>query len=92
VEARDNVDILADAGLLLGTGIAVLRQLLDTKARSEEDVRSLTNSPLLGAVAFDQRVPRHPVILRGRAAETSNPSCRLRCARSRRAGSLKGPR
>jgi polysaccharide biosynthesis transport protein len=51
-------------GLLLGTGIAVLRQMLDTKVRSEEDVRTLTDTPILGVVAFDQKVPRHPVILR----------------------------
>jgi polysaccharide biosynthesis transport protein len=51
-------------GLLLGTGIAVLRHLLDTKVRSEQDVRALTDSPILGVVAFDQKVPNHPVILR----------------------------
>jgi len=51
-------------GLLLGLGMAVLRQVLDTKIRSEQDVRTLTNSPILGVVAFDQEVPRHPVILR----------------------------
>ena len=51
-------------GLLLGTGIAVLRQMLDTKVRSEQDVRALTDTPILGIVAFDQKVPRHPVILR----------------------------
>ena len=50
-------------GLLLGFGIAVLRKLLDTKVRSEQDVRALTDHPILGVVAFDQEVPRHPVIL-----------------------------
>lgn len=51
-------------GLLLGTGIAILRHLLDTKVRSEQDVRALTDRPILGVVAFDQKLPRHPVILR----------------------------
>jgi len=51
-------------GLVLGMGVAVLRQLLDTKVRSEQDVRALTDAPILGVVAFDQQVPRHPVILR----------------------------
>jgi len=51
-------------GLLLGVGVAVLRKLLDTKIRSEHDVRALTVSPILGVVAFDQAVPRHPIILR----------------------------
>jgi capsular exopolysaccharide synthesis family protein len=51
-------------GLLLGFGFAVLRKLLDTKVRTEQDVRALTDHPILGVVAFDQEVPRHPVILR----------------------------
>ena len=51
-------------GLLLGIGFAVLRKLLDTKVRTEQDVRALTDHPILGVVAFDQEVPRHPVILR----------------------------
>jgi len=51
-------------GLLLGIGVAILRKLLDTKVRSEQDVRAVTDSPILGVVAFDQAVPRHPVILR----------------------------
>jgi polysaccharide biosynthesis transport protein len=51
-------------GLVLGIGIAVLRQLLDTKVRREQDVRAITDSPILGVVAFDQKIPSHPVILR----------------------------
>jgi succinoglycan biosynthesis transport protein ExoP len=66
-------------GLLLGTGIAVLRHLLDTKIRSEQDVRALTDSPILGVVAFDQKVPRHPVILRDEPlAQPSEAVRRLR--------------
>src|SRR5215207_6068597 len=59
-----NLGIGLLVGLLLGTGSAVLRQLLDTKVRNEQDVRALTDSPILGVVAFDQKVPSHPVILR----------------------------
>jgi capsular exopolysaccharide synthesis family protein len=51
-------------GLLLGLGVAVLRHVLDTKIRSENDVRAMTASPILGVVAYDQDVPSHPVILR----------------------------
>jgi succinoglycan biosynthesis transport protein ExoP len=53
-------------GLLLGLGIAVLRHVLDTKVRNENDVRVLTESPILGVVAYDQEVSSHPVILRDR--------------------------
>jgi capsular exopolysaccharide synthesis family protein len=51
-------------GLLSGLGVAVLRHVLDTKIRNENDVRILTDSPILGVVAYDQEVPTHPVILR----------------------------
>ncbi len=51
-------------GLLLGVGVALLRHILDTKVRSEQDVRSLTESPILGVIAFDDGVPSHPVIMR----------------------------
>jgi polysaccharide biosynthesis transport protein len=53
-------------GLLLGLGVAVLRHVLDTKVRNENDVRALTESPILGVVAYDQEVSSHPVILRDR--------------------------
>jgi len=59
-----NLSLGLIVGLVLGIGIAVLRQVLDTKVRSEQDVRALTESSILGVVAFDQQVPRHPVILR----------------------------
>jgi tyrosine-protein kinase len=51
-------------GLLLGLGVAVLRHVLDTKIRNDDDVRSLSGSPILGVVAYDQDVSSHPVILR----------------------------
>jgi polysaccharide biosynthesis transport protein len=59
-----NIGLGLVLGLVAGVGIAILRQVLDTKIRSEDDVRALTSSPILGVVAFDQEVPRHPVILR----------------------------
>lgn len=51
-------------GLLAGLGVGLLRHVLDTKVRSEQDVRALTDSPVLGVIAFDDGVPSHPVILR----------------------------
>jgi capsular exopolysaccharide synthesis family protein len=51
-------------GLLLGVGIAVMRHVVDTKIRNENDLRVLTDSPILGVVAYDHEVPSHPVILR----------------------------
>lgn len=51
-------------GLFLGAGVALLRHTLDTKVRSEADVRGLTDVSILGVIAFDEGVPAHPVILR----------------------------
>lgn len=51
-------------GLILGLGVAMLRNLLDSKVRSEQDVRALTDTPVLGVIAFDDGVLSHPVILR----------------------------
>jgi capsular exopolysaccharide synthesis family protein len=50
--------------MLLGLGLVMLRHALDTKVRSEADVRAITDSAVLGVIAFDDGVPAHPVILR----------------------------
>jgi Mrp family chromosome partitioning ATPase len=50
--------------LLLGFGIAVLQHVLDTRVRNEDDVHSLTDSPIVGVIAYNQNVSSHPVILR----------------------------
>lgn len=68
-----NLALGAVLGLLLGLGVALLRHVLDTRVRSEQDIRNVTESPLLGMIGFDEKVPDHPVILRdeplGPAAE-----------------------
>jgi polysaccharide biosynthesis transport protein len=51
-------------GTLLGIGVALLRHVLDTKVRTENDIRAVTEAPILGSIAFDERVPSHPVIVR----------------------------
>lgn len=67
--------------LLLGLGVALLRHVRDTKVRSEQDVRALTDSSILGVIAFDQAVPSHPVILR--EDPRSTPAEALRRLRTR---------
>lgn len=52
-------------GVMLGLGVALLRHGLDTRVRGEQDVRVVTDSPLLGAIGFDEKLAQHPVILRG---------------------------
>lgn len=51
-------------GMILGLGVALLRHLLDTRVRNEHDVRAVTDSPLLGTIGYDDKVPNHPIILR----------------------------
>lgn len=50
-------------GLLLGVGVALLRNVLDTKIRGDHDIRALTDQPLLGTIAFDENLPQHPVVV-----------------------------
>lgn len=50
-------------GLLLGAVFALLRHVLDTKIRSEQDVQALTNSAVLGVVPFDPGAASHPVVM-----------------------------
>lgn len=50
-------------GLLLGVGLAVLRDLLDKRVRGEADITAATDEPIIGAVAFDPDAPEHPLII-----------------------------
>ncbi len=45
-----NVALGLLAGLALGIGLAMLRQFLDTRVRSERDVRAVSDRPILGAL------------------------------------------
>ncbi len=50
-------------GLLLGFGIAVLREILDTKVRNEADVHKVTETSIIGTVHYDPDAPDHPLIV-----------------------------
>lgn len=58
-----NLGVGLALGLLLGMAVALLSEALNTKIRGDEDVRAVTDQPLLGAIAFDQEVPSHPVMV-----------------------------
>jgi capsular exopolysaccharide synthesis family protein len=49
-------------GLALGVGTALLRSTLDSRIRSEADVRHATVAPMLGGISFDQDVSRKPLL------------------------------
>jgi tyrosine-protein kinase len=48
-------------GLLLGVGLAVVRELLDTSISSTEDVAQVTPAPVLGRITSDPTAVREPV-------------------------------
>jgi capsular exopolysaccharide synthesis family protein len=50
-------------GLALGIGIAVLREVLDTRVRTQRDVASVTDRPLIGAIPFDPRAKDRALIV-----------------------------
>lgn len=50
-----NLVLGAVAGLVLGLGLALLRELTDLTVRGEDDLRVVTTAPVLGGVPFDAR-------------------------------------
>lgn len=49
-------------GLLVGLGVALLRDLLDTSVRTERDVKGLTDFPVLGTIMLDPDGGKTPLI------------------------------
>ncbi|MBP6994814.1 MAG: polysaccharide biosynthesis tyrosine autokinase [Phycicoccus sp.] len=49
-------------GVLAAVGLALLRDAMDTKVRTKEDLDALTEATVLGVVAFDAEIPKRPVI------------------------------
>jgi capsular exopolysaccharide synthesis family protein len=50
-------------GLALGVGIAVLRETLDNRVRTEDDVEKLSSAPIVGGIAFDSKASQRPLIV-----------------------------
>jgi succinoglycan biosynthesis transport protein ExoP len=50
-------------GLVLGLGVGVLREVLDTRIRGERDVQAITDSPIIGGIAFDPSAVKRPLIV-----------------------------
>lgn len=58
-----NVALGLLVGLALGVGIAVLREVLDTRVRTEDDVARVTDTSVIGTIPFDEDAPKHPLIV-----------------------------
>ncbi|MFC8302307.1 polysaccharide biosynthesis tyrosine autokinase [Specibacter sp. NPDC057265] len=52
-------------GLALGVGAALLRTTLDTRIRSERDLNTITQAPVLGGIAFDADAAKDPLVNAG---------------------------
>jgi capsular exopolysaccharide synthesis family protein len=50
-------------GLLLGLGLALLRDLLDTTIKGERDCAEVTDATVIGGIAFDPEAPKRPLIV-----------------------------
>ena len=50
-------------GLLLGLGLALLRDLLDTTIKGEKDCAEVTEATVLGSIGFDPDAAKRPLIL-----------------------------
>lgn len=52
-------------GLLTGFGVAVLREMFDTRIRSQDDVERTTSAGILGSFAVDASVDDEPLVTHG---------------------------
>ncbi|MEP7192691.1 MAG: polysaccharide biosynthesis tyrosine autokinase [Actinomycetota bacterium] len=50
-------------GLLLGLGLALLRDLLDTTIKNEKDCQEVSDTTVIGGIAFDPDASKHPLIV-----------------------------
>ncbi|MGJ9411589.1 polysaccharide biosynthesis tyrosine autokinase [Aeromicrobium sp. CF4.19] len=58
-----NLGLALVLGLLLGVGIAVLRETLDTRIKSPRDLQEATgDAPALGHISYDKRTPKQPLL------------------------------
>ncbi|PCN47078.1 chromosome partitioning protein [Curtobacterium sp. 'Ferrero'] len=58
-----NVALGLLVGLALGVGIAVLRETLDNRVRTEQDVEKISPKPVVGGIAFDNKASERPLIV-----------------------------
>lgn len=58
------------AGLLLGVGIAAIREILETRVHGEAELRRVTDSAILGGIAFDKDAPHRPLIVQAGSMST----------------------
>ena len=58
-----NLPLGAVLGVVLGLVAAFARHTLDTRIRSVQEVERVSESPNLGAIAFDRTITEHPLVV-----------------------------
>jgi capsular exopolysaccharide synthesis family protein len=58
-----NIGLGLVLGLLLGIGLAVLRDTMDKSVRSVDDVQDAAGAPVIAAIPFDEEAKKSPLIL-----------------------------
>lgn len=62
-----NLGIAALVGLILGTGVAILRDVLDTSIRSPASLEQASGCAVLGVITYDTTAKDHPLIVDNQA-------------------------
>ncbi|NMM23831.1 MAG: polysaccharide biosynthesis tyrosine autokinase [Phycicoccus sp.] len=62
-KTKTNLALGLVLGILLGFGLAVLREVLDTKVRTEADVHKVTDASVIASIGYDADAPQHPLIV-----------------------------
>lgn len=62
-DVRRNLALGLLAGLAIGVGVAFGRHALDTKVRSEADVKALSDRPMLSSIPMDKNTKGKPLTL-----------------------------
>ena len=68
---RRNLEIGAIVGLLLGAGLALLRDRLDNTVKDRREVVEATQAAVVGAIPFDSDRPKHPLVSFGEGHSSS---------------------
>ncbi|GGM18775.1 chromosome partitioning protein [Promicromonospora citrea] len=75
-----NVPVMILVGLLLGAAagvaVAVLRELVDTRVRSEEDLSAVTDAAVIGTISLDDEAKEHPLVVQASPYHTRSEAFR----------------
>ena len=63
-------------GAALGVAVAVLRELVDTRVRSEQDLRAITDSAVIGTITMDDEAKYNPLVVQSSPYHTRSEAFR----------------